>query len=172
MPTINFNMEKQEHSDWCWAAVAVSVERHFDPDSTWCQCRIATRMAKMEKLTVKDCGNCRERRPAPRACNRTWYLDKALRLVGRLAGKPRVRALSFALTARKIHAGRPVCARIQWGPGPSAHFVVVTGSETAKSGSQWVDVEDPFAGSSTWLYDEFRSNYQYSQGQWTDTYPV
>jgi hypothetical protein len=172
MPTISFNMESQEHSDWCWAAVAVSVERFFAPGSTWCQCRMASRMAKREGLNVKNCGTCESRKRAPRTCNRTWYLDKALKLVGRLKAKPKPRPLTFAQTERKIKAGRPVCARIQWGGAPGGHFVVISGCETASSGNRWVDIEDPFAGSSTWLYDEFRSNYMYSQGQWSDTYPI
>ena len=172
MAAIKFNMEPQEHSEWCWAAVAVSVERFFAPDSKWCQARMVSRMAKAAKLRVKNCGTCEGAKNLPRACNRAWYLDKALKLAGRLKGKPKPRHLSFAETERKIKAGRPVCARIQWGTDPNGHFVVISGCETASSGNRWVDVEDSFAGSSTWLYDEFRTNYEYSQGRWSDTYPV
>jgi len=171
MPNIGFNMEKQEHNNWCWAAVAVSVDRHFAPDSTWCQRRLASKMAKKEKLKVKSCGTCQNRKPTPRTCNRPWYLDKALELVDRLRGKPKPAPLSFAQIEKKIKAGFPVCLRVLWGEG-GAHFIVVSGYVKTKSGAQWVDVEDPHAGSSTWLYDEFLSNYQYSQGRWVETYPV
>jgi len=172
MPTINFKMEHQQHSNWCWAAVAVSVDRFFNSASTWCQCRIASRMAKREKLNVKNCGTCQETKRAPRTCNQPWYLDKALKIVGRMKAEPKIRALSFVETERKIRAGQPVCVMIRWGKGPDAHYVVISGCETAKSGNRWVDVEDSFAGSSTWLYDEFRANYQYSEGHWCATFPL
>lgn len=172
MPAIKFNMEPQQHSEWCWAAVAVSVERFFAPRSTWCQCRMASRMAKITGLRVKDCGTCQKTKRVPRTCNRAWYLEKALKLVRRLKGQPKVGHLTFAQTERKIKAGRPVCVRVQFGADPTGHFVVISGCETASSGNRWVDVEDSFAGSSTWLYDEFRTNYQYSQGRWSATFPI
>ena len=172
MPSIGFQIEPQQHSNWCWAAVAVSVERYFDPDSRWCQCRMASRMAKLTTLKVKGCGTCKKPTPTPRACNRPWYLEKALQLAGRLKAKPKPTPLSFSRVRKRIAAGRPVCARIVWGQGPDAHFVVISGWHRTKSGALWVDVEDPDSGSSTWLYEEFRSNYQYAQGHWVATYPV
>jgi hypothetical protein len=172
MATIDFDMQKQQHSNWCWAAVAVSVARYFDPDSKWCQCRLATRMAKREKLNVAKCGTCRKTIGVPEKCNQPWYLKKALRIVKRLRGKPTGSLLSFRKTKELIKAGRPVCARILWGQGPAAHFVVISGCFTTKSGDRWVDVEDPDSGSASWLYEEFRKNYQYAQGGWVDTYPV
>jgi hypothetical protein len=172
MPILDFNIELQQHNNWCWAAVAVSVDRYFDRKSTWCQCRVASKMAKMEKLKVKNCGTCQKPKHAPKACNRPWSLDKALKIVDRLKGKPPLRPLTFEQTERRIKAGRPVCVRIQWGGGQGGHFVVISGYATGKSGSRWVDVEDPHAGSSTWRYDEFRENYQYAQGHWVETYAV
>jgi hypothetical protein len=172
VPAIKFNVEKQQHSNWCWAAIAVSVDRYFNKNSTWCQCRVATEMAKKKRLKVKNCGTCRKPKPCPEKCNRPWSLDQALRLMGRQVGKFKDRALSFAEIERTIKAGRPVCLRILWGKGPDAHFVVISGCERSRSGHRWVDVEDPFSGSATWLYDEFRSNYEYSKGRWAETYPV
>jgi Papain-like cysteine protease AvrRpt2 len=172
MAAIDFEMQQQQHSNWCWAAVAVSVARYFDPDSKWCQCRLASRMAKREKLKVSGCGTCREATGVPKKCNQPWYLQKALRIVKMLKGKPKGAPLSYRKTRQLIKAGRPVCARILWGQGPDAHFVAITGCFKTKSGERWVDVEDPDSGSSTWLHEEFRKNYQYAQGQWVDTYPV
>lgn len=171
MPTIDFDMQSQQHSNWCWAAVSVSIDRYFDPRSKWCQCRIASRMAKIRKLKVKNCGTCRKPKGVPKDCNRTWDLDRALTIVNRLKGRPRFKALSFKQIERRIRAGLPVCVRILWGQGPDAHFVVITGRVRGRSG-EWVDVEDPHSGSSTWRYDEFRSNYQYYQGRWVATFPI
>jgi len=165
-------MQRQERSNWCWAAVAASVSCYFDPDSGWCQCRMATRMVKLSKLKVTTCGTCGKPKPVAPACNRPWYLEKALALAGRLKGTPKAKALKFSRIRKRIKAGRPVCVRILWGPGPDAHFVVISGCYRGHSGELWVDVEDPDSGSSTWRYDEFLANYQYAQGQWVATYPV
>ncbi len=172
MPIINFQLEKQQHNNWCWAAVAVSVDRYFDPKSAWCQCRMASRMAKAAKLRVTQCGTCRRAKRVPHSCNQPWYLDEALKFVDRLKGKPKPGALSFAGIRKSIKAGRPVCARILWGVGGGAHFVVISGCVESASGERWVDVQDPLTGNATWLYDEFLFNYQYFQGRWDETYPV
>jgi hypothetical protein len=172
MVTIDFKMQRQQHSNWCWAAVAVSVARYFDPDSTWCQCRVASRMAKQANLKVAGCGTCRSPSGVPKKCNRPWFLGKALRIVKRSRGKHKDGSLSFGKIRELIKAGRPVCARILWGEGPEAHFVVVSGCFTTKTGERWLDVEDPDSGSSTWLDEEFRKNYHYAQGKWVRTYPV
>lgn len=172
MPRIDFNMQKQQHSDWCWAAVATSVDHYFDPGSAWCQCRLASKMAKIQKLKVRTCGSCKIRKPTPEACNCPWYLDKALKIVHRLKGKPKLSDLSFSQISKKIKAGRPVCVQILWGKGPAAHFLVISGCTKGRKGERWLDIEDPDAGSSTWLYEEFRSNYQYYQGKWCATFSV
>jgi len=172
MPSIDFKMQKQEHSDWCWAAVATSVDRYFNAKSKWCQCRLASKMAKAEKLKVKSCGNCKARKPTQAACNKPWYLQKALRLVHRLDRKPIQGPLSFSKIKKAIEANRPVCVMVLWGKGPEAHFVTISGCVESSNGKRWLDVEDPDAGSSTWLYEEFRSNYQYYQGRWNFTFLV
>lgn len=172
MPRIDFEIQRQQHSNWCWAAVATSVACYFDPDSGWCQCRMASRMAKLTRLKVKSCGTCGHATPVPAACNRPWYLEKALALAGRIKGNPQPKPLDFSRIRRRIKEGRPICVRILWGQGPDAHFVVISGCHRSKSGELWVDVEDPDSGSSTWRFDEFLSNYQYAQGHWVATYPV
>jgi hypothetical protein len=172
MPAINFKIEKQEHSDWCWAAVASSVDRYFNPKSPWCQCRLASRMAKLEKLKVRTCGNCKTRRPTAEACNQPWYLQKALKIVGRLKGQPLPGPLSFSKIRKTLEAGKPVCVMVLWGKGPEAHFVVISGCVKGAHGERWLDIEDPDMGSATWLFEEFRSNYQYYKGRWNFTFMV
>ncbi len=172
MPSIDFAMQRQEHSDWCWSAVASSVDHYFNKRSKWCQCRLASRMAEIEKLKVRTCGGCKTRKPLPQACNRPWYLQRALRIVRRLHGKPKRGALSFSKIEKIIKKRRPICVMIQWGASPIAHFVVISGCGKARNGDKWVDIEDPDSGRSTWLYKEFRSNYQYGHGRWLYTFLV
>jgi hypothetical protein len=172
MPSIDFLMQKQEHSDWCWAAVTSSVDRYFNPKSTWCQCKLASRMAKAERLKVRSCGSCNGSKSTPEVCNQPWYLQKALKIVRRLKGEPLPGPLSFSKIRKALEAGKPVCVMVLWGKGPEAHFVAITGCVKGPKGERWVDVEDPDMGSSTWLYEEFRSNYQYDKGHWNFTFRV
>jgi hypothetical protein len=60
-------IEKQEMSQWCWAAVSVSVDRFFDPATTNTQCVVA------EKVLNRTC--C----PNKVDCNETAFLQVALK---------------------------------------------------------------------------------------------
>jgi hypothetical protein len=172
MPTVSLAMQRQEHSDWCWAAVAVSVSRHFWRDSPWCQCKLAREMTKREKPGERRCCAHPFTKPIAKVCNQAWYLERALKIVGRLAAPPKARGLTYRQIDKEIRAGRPVCLRVQWGDEPIGHFVVITGCKQSSRGNQWLYIEDSFHGSSTWLYSEFRRNYQYSLGHWSHTYPI
>src|SRR5947207_15958187 len=39
---LDVNMQHQQHTEWCWAAVGASVSLYYKPSSTWTQCSIAT----------------------------------------------------------------------------------------------------------------------------------
>ena len=175
MPNITFQMEKQKTVNWCWAAVAVSVNRHFAPDSHWRQCGIVevvlSRAKGTDKLPLPVHACCTK--PIPRRCNQAWYLEDALKQVGRLKGWPKAVHLSFKKIQREIDAQRPVCVRIQWRePGNPGHFVVISGYHITRTRVRQVDVEDPATGSlSTVHYRTLVSNYRHS-GRWTHTYLV
>lgn len=169
MPKLFFRLQRQLRSDWCWAAITASVSRHYDPDSPWCQCKLATRMTKSSGT---DCCAHRYTKDIALICNKAQYLEKALRIVGRLAAPPTAGPLPFAKIQKEILAGRPVCARIGWPGTTTGHFTLIYGCRKSRSGSQWLYVEDPLYGSSTWLYSEFCRNYQYAEGRWSHTYPI
>jgi len=38
---LDFSMQQQDQTNWCWAAVAASVVRYYHADTQWTQCRIA-----------------------------------------------------------------------------------------------------------------------------------
>ena len=48
--TVSLTIQRQEMSEWCWAAVSVSVDRFFRPDSTHTQCEIAGAALKSAML--------------------------------------------------------------------------------------------------------------------------
>ena len=86
----------------------------------------------------------------------------------RLRGKPIQGPLSFSKIQKILKKRRPICVMVQWGEGTIMHFVVISGCAKSSSGDKWVDIEDPDSGRSTWLYKEFRSNYQYYERQVPD----
>ena len=153
-----FLMEKQKQSEWCWAAVALSIERYFSPYSMWGQCGIAAEVLK----DPKACENLQgTNEPAP--------LEAALDLVRRL-NETRKGPLNFADMRKELDAGKPVCVRIKW-TGDGAHFVVLTGYKVSPAGLRMVDVADPLYPDSTRAFDDFPSAYQ-GGGEWTDTFLV
>ena len=158
--TLDFRMERQTQSQWCWAAVAVSVTRFYQPSSNITQCRVANR-----ELGTDVC--CAD----PPACNQDNTLDTTLRTVGHLRafeGGP----LSFPPVRDEINAGRPLGCRIGWLDG-GGHFVVIHGVSTDQSGAsvkRWVAVEDPLFGPSDYLINDFTSAYRQGEGEWTHSY--
>jgi hypothetical protein len=157
-------MEPQAHSEWCWAAVGVSIKHYFSPDSKLRQCELADEVLG----TVDEA--CKEQFDPN--LNTTEYLQHVLSHLGALQ-----QTMEGPLAFDDIHAqivGKclPVCAEIEWfGLLPGGHFVVVYGCPVTASGEQWVDVADPFYGFSTILYDEFVNSYL-NDGEWAYTFLV
>jgi hypothetical protein len=154
-----FPMEKQEEADWCWNAVAVSVEHYFNPQSTLTQEHFA------EQVFGK-------------ALNEGFALAQALqdleRYNGALGG-----AIQFDDIQRQLDKNLPVCVRIEWYEG-GAHFVVITGYGRSPGGDPLVYVSDPILQSGNviiWDYASFVEAYSPSyakgaEGAWVDTYFV
>ena len=160
-----FKLQHQgHHSEWCWAAVAASVEKYFDPSSALTQCQIAREVFQRQGINAECCT-----KGTP--CNQEERLTDALTIpeINRLK-RTYFRALTFEEVQKEIDAGRPVCARIKW-DGFGAHFVVLTGYEILRSGDRHVHVEDPAHPSSIVEYEEFRDAY-YTDGTWVETYTV
>lgn len=153
-------MEKQRQSEWCWAAVALSIERYFSPYSLWGQCGIAAQVLK------RDTTACCEK---PQNHNEPAPLEAALGAVQRLSKTSRG-PLDFKQVCNELDAGRPVCLRIKW-TGEGAHFVVLTGYKVSAAGFRTVDVADPLYPDSTRAFDGFPTTYQ-GGGEWTDTFLV
>ena len=161
MPSVPFRMQNQEMDNWCWAAVSVSVDRFFAPRSTLRQCRMAQKILKLKRCTGRNCTE---------ACDQPWYLDKALRRVGRLRGHPLGR-LKFAQVQQEIDNGVPVCVRIGW-RGGGGHFVVITGySVSGRSNIERLQIKDPLYADAIVNYKSFVSSYR-GAGRWTDTFLI
>jgi hypothetical protein len=156
MPRLNFTMRHQLMREWCWATTSVSVDKFFDDNSAWTECKMAE-----AELGVSCC-------PSLQACNRVHPLDPPLTRVQRLRGPVLAKTLTFDEIKAEILAGNPICVRVQWSDG-GGHFAAIVGYDVTEKGLQRVYVADPFYGDSTASYDGFVSKYQ-GEGKWTHTF--
>jgi len=154
---LHFKIQQQEQTEWCWAAVAVSVEKFFDKDSKLKQCKVAN------KLFHKQNNECCE---DPDTYNDPEELEIALQKIHKwrntLSGP-----LTFEQVQREIDNNRPVCVGITWYSG-GGHFVVVRGYRLLASGAQQLYVADPENPSNLVDFNEFTVAY-YGEGTWTET---
>jgi hypothetical protein len=155
MPVLNFPMQQQQMSEWCWAAVASSTSVFFRDPSVWRQCDLAS-----DQLSVPNCCTAMSV-----ACNRQWLLEAAL---SRIAHLNAVRGVPGSLSAvsGEIDAGRPVGARIQWRGSGAGHFVVVEGYDLAQN---LCFVRDSLFGPSAPTFETLRTNYL-GRGFWSHSY--
>jgi hypothetical protein len=148
-------MQHQQQSNWCWSAVSVSTSLFYNSSSTWTQCSLAN-----QQLGQSTC--CQNGNTA--ACNKAWYLDKALSETGNLDGW-QSGTVPQAILEGDLVKTCLVGVRVAWSGG-GAHFIIVDGAATSNS---TVHVEDPIYGSSDISYNTLVSSYQ-GTGSWTHTY--
>lgn len=155
---LTFAVEKQLQTQWCWAAVSVSVARHYRRQTRWTQCEVAS-----QERGAACCGD-----GGTRQCNQPHYLDRALECTGTLREYFH-HPLQPDDVRREIGRNAPLGCRVGWSHG-GGHFVVIAGYEDAADEMR-VDVEDPdpFFASSTYLWEEFTNRYR-GRGVWTHSY--
>lgn len=157
MSSINFAMQQQAQTGWCWAAVSSSVDAFYNPASTWTQCKIVN-----SERGLTDC--CTNGSSA--SCNQGWYLDKALTRVGHYA-----RTTGGTKTLLQIDTAcdnkTPLCIGIRWASG-GGHFLGLSGHYMSNN-VEYVTVRDPWYGQSDVAYDTLQTKYQGS-GTWIYSY--
>ncbi len=183
---LKFRIQRQEQSNWCWAAIAVSVDRYFDRKSHLTQCEVANKVLRAEPpanpqppppslpLPDSDQGCCCHCCCKPEECDYPAELEIALQQVYKWRNSFG-RGLTIAEVQREIDRGRPICAGITWvsagansSPSTTGHFVVIRGYRLLSSGVRQVYVADPLNASGWVDLDEFTFAY-YGEGQWTET---
>jgi hypothetical protein len=167
---LNFNIQYQEKTNWCWAALAVSVANFYDCSAKYTQCEIAN-----GELDRTDC--CKTSPEDP--CNVLGYLMSSLYRVNHFetwhVRRPEKSKRLTRQVRRKIEAeikgeinhGRPLCARIIW-VGGGAHFVAVYGY-AADPEFDAVAIADPWWGLSDVDWDDFPIRYRIG-AVYTDSY--
>src|SRR5580658_6149924 len=104
MPKLAFSMQKQEQTNWCWAAVSASTSSFFGGPSgpsgaPWAQCEIANCA-----LGLTNC--CAAASSAP--CNIDYYLDNGLTCASHLAGPATSGPSPYPNIKNEIDNHRPV----------------------------------------------------------------
>jgi hypothetical protein len=151
-----FTMQRQQQTNWCWAAVAASTAVFYNAATTWTQCGVANSL-----LSFSDCCG----RGGPGHCNVGAKVTGALSAVGHFDSWQNG-TLTYAQIAAQIDANRPPAIRIVWSGG-GAHFISVIGY-LAESSSEFVAVDDPFFGPSDISVAALTSSYQ-TTGSWVES---
>jgi hypothetical protein len=163
-----FTMQPQQEDNWCWAAVAVSINNFLDSGSAtpWTQESLATNVLQKDgKIAATvDCT------ATPGLCDFTAALNDAFTATHNLAGSFDNGHLDFDSIKGWIEAGFPICAQIDWFGG-GAHAIALDGYQEYASGAQAVVVQDPFYGPSLQFYDDLVSDYP-PGGTWAETFTV
>jgi hypothetical protein len=166
---LGLEVQRQRHTEWCWAAVSTSVERFFDPSSELVQCKVVSR-----ELHKACCGKLDK--DQARTCNIPETLDGPLRKLGWLQKGPIEGTLSFEAIRGEIDAGRPVGVRILWRAESDltgSHFIAIAGYRVTAAGVPFVILRDPFFPSSHMTYKSFcesKGGYHDGDGVWTHHY--
>ncbi len=150
---LNFTMQHQTETEWCWAANSCSVGLFYDSDSGWTQCKVANKT-----LNRTDCCD----NPGSADCNKAYYLNMGLDTVGHWSQWTQGKA-TMSQVESEINGGRPLCFRIAWNAG-GAHFIAIYGY----SGEN-INLGDPWYGNSIQPYSTLTSTY-HGGGTWTGSY--
>src|SRR6516225_2981548 len=102
-----FTIREQQATNWCWVAVAVSVDDFFTGGARR-QCDLVQKV--LAKTTVRPPANCCPKHPE---CDQLGFLDAALNQVERLL-PPVTAVLAKSDLESQLKAQLPVCIGISW----------------------------------------------------------
>jgi hypothetical protein len=150
-------MQRQEQSNWCWAAVATSVGLLLETGQ-WTQCDTASRCFSPARSC---CAN-------PERCNEYGYLDKALGQTKSLDFHENAPAKQKRIK-RHLDEARPVCTRVAWHAN-GAHFMAITGYSLDDDDEMTITIQDPQHGICSMRLSDYPAKYPAGSGTWTNTY--
>jgi hypothetical protein len=156
-------MQDQSQSNWCWAAVAASVDAFLGGQGSpgvMSQCQVANAVLGQSTCCTNGGSD---------ACNVDSYLDQALAAVGHSNGNPYQGTASFDAIRLLTSPPYSVPIGVRVSIGNDGHFLLIVGF-IDDQGKQWVHTADPCYGPGTYDLSAFASAYQ--GAQWTYTYPI
>jgi hypothetical protein len=178
---IGLRMQYQETGEWCWIAVATSINHFYDPASTWTQCKIMTIVGQTINNFPPGTSACPSAdvlaanpglaailadpysKPAEFVLDNPAYridpeyiksggISDPLKVTGNWASNQPAN-LGLDQIASEVNAGRPVTADITWFSGGS-HVVAIAGV----LGDSLL-VLDPVNGQSVVRFGAFPASY-------------
>lgn len=155
---IDFTMQHQEQTQWCWAATSVSVALYYSALSGWMQCH-------MVNLELGQATCCED--GSTSACNQPNVLDSPLDRA-RVLDQMQNGSVGIDAIRDEIDGGRPLAWRIGWSGG-GGHFAVIEGYQQG-FGVDWVAVDDPWYGPSDVALSTLTGGTYQGTGTWTHTY--
>ncbi len=160
---VDFTMQHQCQTEWCWAATSVSVSAYYDPQTSWTQCT----MVNAEKGLSICCED-----GSSDACNNPNRLDHPLNRADVLDHK-QAGPIGYDTIGKEIDAGRPIALRIGWSRDGDprhqrGHFAVIDAYES--SGDQWIAIDDPWWGPWDGPVSTLFQGMYHGSGSWTHTY--
>jgi hypothetical protein len=168
---LGLTMQRQQHSNWCWAAVAASVAHFFDKSSQWTQCVLAS-----QQLNQPNNGCCTNG-DDPDTCNQVSHLEKSLSLIRHRnpdTDNPSDGIASPEVIKQEIDLGRPIGVRIGWDDSlDQGHFILVTGYDDGTPDLTVMinDPENPDGSPpSKCPYSALEHGYLSESGVWKNTY--
>jgi hypothetical protein len=118
--TLNFRIQQQSLSEWCWAAVAASVCDFYQDPGYGSQCAFVSSVTGLGDC----CQSCQDDGEAS-VCNQPYNLGSALWKCHH-GLKVRPDPPDFGQVKVELDAGRPVACNVYWDNG-SAHALVIAG---------------------------------------------
>jgi Papain-like cysteine protease AvrRpt2 len=152
---IGLRMQYQESNEWCWIAVATSINHFYNPSSTWTQCQIMTVIGQNINGFSKTTSACPTSQiiaansalatalanPYAQTAeyildNATYGIDRRYLKSGGISDPLKVTGnydsyhgadLGLDKIAAEIKAGRPVAVDITWLDNSGSHVVAIAG---------------------------------------------
>lgn len=122
-----FQLDEQNCTEWCWAAVATGIgEFYHDADCPQQQCQLVSNILQVGKDCCENC-NCSAATREP--CNQPQNLGFVLNQIrhGRddNDGLP---IMKLSEIQKEINAGRPIAVSVEWQePAAPGHAIVIHG---------------------------------------------
>lgn len=170
MRILQFAIELQECSEWCWAAVTAAVCKCYGDPAPAKQCEVANLVLQLSTDNCTDC-NC-EHDPSA-ACNQPQNLASVLSLLNHDRGNPPdgLAILQFDDVKSDIDDGHPVVVEITLDdPAASGHAIAIYGytddgivsiaDPMHPDDTISVSFDDFVAGNQTGLHGKWKAAYR------------
>jgi hypothetical protein len=124
---LEFIMQDQLHSNWCWAAVTASVAHYYKHRAKPTQCMIVN-----QEFERDDCCNASGKSPSV-TCDVPHVLGAPLYRISCAENLGFEGQMALEDIKREIDRQRPICARVLWTTddgkrgASGAHFVAIGG---------------------------------------------